>query len=305
MTKTLGIILAAGKSTRLYPASLAVTKQLLPIYDKPLIYYPLTTLMLAGIKDILIITNKSEFETFSRLFEKSCVELGLNLKLTVQEKPIGIADAFNQAKSAYSAEELKQFDNFCLILGDNIYYGSTLTGSLKSAKSRTYTASVFAQRVVDPERFGVVEIERNRPVRIVEKPKNPKSNFAVTGLYFYPKDVFEKVETLKPSDRGELEITDLNNLYLQEHRLEVEIMKRGISWFDTGTHDSMLEASHFVQTIQKNQGILVNSPHEVAFANDWIDFGELRRFAEICSKTQYGKYLLEVLEKHNEYSIDW
>ena len=303
--RTLGIILAAGKSTRLYPASLAVTKQLLPIYDKPLVYYPLSTLMLAGIKDILIITNVDEFDTFCKLFDKADVELGVNIRLTVQEKPIGIADAFNIAKKSYDSEELNKFDNFSLILGDNIYYGSTLTGSLKSAKSRTFTASVFAQRVVDPERFGVVEIEKNRPVRIVEKPKNPKSNFAVTGLYFYPKDVFTKVERLKPSDRGELEITDLNNMYLDEYRLEVEVMKRGISWFDTGTHDSMLEASHFVQTIQKNQGILVNSPHEIAFTNGWTDPGELRRFAEICSKTQYGKYLLEVLEKYNEYSIDW
>lgn len=303
--KTLGIILAAGKSSRLYPATLAATKQLLPIYDKPLIYYPLSTLMLAEIRDVLIITSPGEKETFERLFDKSDIFLGVNIKFAVQEESIGIADAFNIAKKSYDEIELKSFNNISLILGDNIYYGSTLTGSLLAAKNRIYNASVFAQRVVDPERFGVVEIENHIPVRIVEKPKNPKSNYAVTGLYFYPPDVFEKVENLKPSERGELEITDLNNLYLKEGRLDVEIMKRGISWFDTGTADSMLEASHFVQTVQKNQGILVNSPHEVAFRNTWIDPGELRLFAEKCSKTQYGKYLFELLEVHNEYISNW
>lgn len=292
--RTLGIILAAGKSSRLFPATLAATKQLLPIYDKPLVYYPLSTLMLAEIQDVLIITSPGELSTFERLFDNSDIHLGINLRLAVQEKPIGIPDAFNIAKATYGREK---FDNYCLILGDNIYYGSTLTGSLWSAKNRPDVATVFAQRVADPERFGVVEIENNRPVRIVEKPKEPKSDYAITGLYFYPKDVFDKVASLVPSDRGETEITDLNNLYLNEGRLNVEVMKRGMCWFDTGTPDAMIEASHFVQTVQKNQGILVNSPHEVAFAYGWIDPSELRSFANICSKTQYGQYLIELLEK--------
>lgn len=292
MSRTLGIILAGGKSSRLFPATMAVTKQLLPIYDKPLIYYPLSTLMLADIQDVLIITSPDEISTFEKLFNRADVDLGINLKFASQEKPIGIPDAFNIADKIYKQNK---FDNYCLILGDNIFYGSTLTGSLLSAASRTQTASVFAQRVHDPERFGVVEIKDNIPVAIVEKPENPKSNLAITGLYFYPKDVFEKVKKLVPSPRGELEITDLNNLYLKEGRLDVEIMKRGICWFDTGTPDSMLEASHFVQTVQKNQDILVNSPHEIAFRNEWIDKGELRSFASTCGKTQYGKYLLELL----------
>lgn len=302
--KTLGIILAAGTSSRLFPATLAVTKQLLPIYDKPLIYYPLSTLMLAGIKDVLIITAPDEKATFEKLFHRSDVRLGINLNFTVQEYPLGIADAFKIAKKFY-ADKINQYDNVALILGDNIFYGSTLTGSLVAAQKRQDLATVFAQRVVDPERFGVVVIEEDRPVEIVEKPKVPKSNLAVTGLYFYPKDVFNKVETLKPSARNELEITDLNNVYLKEYRLDVEVMRRGISWFDTGTADSMIEASHFVQTIQKNQGILVNSPHEIAFRNHWIDAGELRVVAESCSKTQYGKYLLELLENHYEHSTGW
>lgn len=302
--KTLGIILAAGTSSRLFPATMAATKQLLPIYDKPLIYYPLSTLMLAGIKDILVITSPNEKQTFEKLFERSDIRLGVKLDFEVQQHPLGIADAFKIAKKFYG-ETINQYDNVALILGDNIFYGSTLTGSLRSAKERVDTASIFAQRVVDPERFGVVVIENHHPVEIVEKPENPKSNLAVTGLYFYPKDVFDKVETLKPSARNELEITDLNNLYLRERRLNVEVMRRGISWFDTGTADSMIEASHFVQTIQKNQGILVNSPHEIAFRNDWIDGSELRIFANLCAKTQYGKYLLELLESHYEHSIGW
>lgn len=302
--KTLGIILAAGTSSRLFPATMAVTKQLLPIYDKPLIYYPLSTLMLAGIKDILVITSPDEKETFQKLFDRSDVRLGINLDFEVQQQPLGIADAFKIAKKFYG-EKINQYDNVSLILGDNIFYGSTLTGSLRSARNRVDSASIFAQRVVDPERFGVVVIENDYPVEIVEKPEKPKSNLAVTGLYFYPKDVFDKVETLQPSARNELEITDLNNLYLKERRLNVEVMRRGISWFDTGTADSMIEASHFVQTIQKNQGILVNSPHEIAFRYDWIDGGELRAIAQICGKTQYGKFLLELLENHYEYSTGW
>jgi glucose-1-phosphate thymidylyltransferase len=292
MSRTLGIILAAGKSSRLYPATMAVTKQLLPIYDKPLIYYPLSTLMLADIHDILIITSPDELSTFQKLFNKSDVHLGINLKFATQEKPVGIPDAFNIAESVYKQNK---FDNYCLILGDNIFYGSTLTGSLLTAAARKETASVFAQRVHDPERFGVVEIKNNTPVSIVEKPQNPKSNLAITGLYFYPKDVFEQVKKLVPSARNELEITDLNNVYLKEGRLDVQVMKRGICWFDTGTPDSMLEASHFVQTVQKNQDVLVNSPHEIAFRNEWIDKAELRSFANTCGKTQYGKYLLELL----------
>jgi glucose-1-phosphate thymidylyltransferase len=301
---TLGIILAAGTSSRLFPATMATTKQLLPIYDKPLIYYPLSTLMLAGIKDILIITSPDEKTTFEKLFHRSDVRLGINLNFTTQEQPLGIADAFKLANKFYG-EKVKEYDNVALILGDNIFYGSTLTGSLVSAKKTKDLATVFAQRVVDPERFGVVVVENNRPVEIVEKPKNPKSNLAVTGLYFYPSDVFDKVDKLQPSARNELEITDLNNVYLKENRLNVEIMRRGISWFDTGTADSMIEASHFVQTIQKNQGILVNSPHEIAFRYDWIDAGELRAIAQICGKTQYGKFLLELLENHYEYFTGW
>ena len=295
--RTLGIILAGGKSSRLFPASLGVTKQLLPIYDKPLIYYPLSTLMLAGIKDVLIITSPSELDIFKKLFKDH--NLGIDLQFAVQEKANGIAEAFTIAMEHYGYSEImNQFDRTCLILGDNIFYGAGFTGLLNIAASKQ-NATVFATKVKDPERFGVVSVEYDKngfykAVDIQEKPIQPKSNLAVTGLYFYPNSVYDIVFELKPSERGELEITDLNRKFLVSKKLDVIKMNRGMSWFDTGTFDSMLEASHFVQTIQKNQEVLIGSPHEVARANKWISDEDLFEFAKTC-KNDYGNYLIDLI----------
>jgi glucose-1-phosphate thymidylyltransferase len=268
--RTLGIILAGGKSSRLYPATLAVTKQLLPVYDKPLIYYPLTTLMLAGIKDYLIITNPTESQTFYTLLGTG-KGLGVHIEYAVQEKPDGIANAFTIASNHYKFQ-LDEFDQIALILGDNIFYGASLSKSLEVAISRPHIANIFTQRVNDPNRFGVVEFnDIGNVISIEEKPENPKSNFVSTGLYFYPKNVFEYVYNLKPSLRGEYEITDLNNLYLQNRELDAIQLARGVSWFDTGTPQSLLEASNFIKAIQDHQGFLVGSPHEIAYNKRWID----------------------------------
>lgn len=292
--KTLGIILAAGRSSRLYPATLVATKQVLPIYDKPLIYYPLSTLMLAGIRDFLIIANPSEKVIFERLFQDSKETLGVNVTVGVQESPKGIADAFIvTAKEMHG--KLEQFERFALILGDNIFYGAAMSALLNIAVNERTEACVFATPVQDPERFGVVEIdEENCAVSLEEKPVNPKSNLAVTGLYFYPPDVFDKVYGQRPSARGELEITDLNNKYLEEGKLEVCKLLRGMVWFDTGTPDSLLDAANFIQTIQNKQGILIGSPQEIAYNNGWIGEDSLLEFASIC-KNDYGKYLKEVV----------
>jgi glucose-1-phosphate thymidylyltransferase len=294
--KTLGIILAGGKSSRLYPTTLAVTKQLLPIYDKPLIYYPLSTLMLAGIKDILIITSSEEKDIFQRLFSFNSNHLGINLSFATQHEPKGIAQAFQIAEFHYGPE-IKKFNRTCLILGDNFFYGSGLTGKLRKANS-SKSPVVFAIKVKDPERFGVVEVKPfdndfYESVSIEEKPKNPKSNLAVTGLYFYPQSVYDYASDLKPSSRGELEITDINKIYNQKGDLRVIQMLRGMTWFDTGTFASMMEASQFVQTIQTTQNILIGSPHEIAYNNKWISDYQLLEFAKNC-KNDYGNYLKSI-----------
>lgn len=292
MSKTLGIILAAGRSSRLYPATLASTKQLLPIYDKPLIYYPLSTLMLAGIRDFLIITNPDEQPQFEKLLSSG---LGINIMFAVQESPKGIADAFRIAELALH-NRLDEFDRVALILGDNIFYGSAMTAFLQEAVN-SEDAVVFATKVHDPERFGVVEVDENgKALSLEEKPDHPKSNLAVTGLYFYPMDVLNTSYNIRPSARGELEITDLNKVYLENQRLSVKKMLRGMVWFDTGTPDSMMEASQFIQTLQKTQDILIGSPHEIAYNNNWLDKHELLNICALCGKSAYGKYLLGMVE---------
>lgn len=290
--KTLGIILAAGRSSRLYPATLAATKQTLPIYDKPLIYYPLSTLMLAGIKDFLIITNQDETQVYQKLFENAENTLGVKIVYGVQEKPKGIADAFNVAITALGGHHI-DYDRFALILGDNIFHGASLSEMLQEAVQED-KAVIFASQVSDPERFGVVELKDDTVKSIVEKPSKPKSNLAVTGLYFYPLDVFNKVYRLYPSDRGELEITDVNIRYLGDGELIAKKMSRGMVWFDTGTPDSLMEASQFVQMLQKHQNVLIGSPHEVAYRNGWITKEQLMVTANICAKTQYGKHLMNL-----------
>lgn len=289
--KTLGVILAGGKSSRFYPTTLSVTKQLLPIYDKPLIYYPLSTLMLAKIKDILIITSETESDIFKRLFHNH--NLGINLHFATQSRPKGIAEAIKIA-SLYFGDNIKKYNRTCLILGDNLFYGAGLTGELNKAKKSKFPV-VFAIKVKDPERFGVVELKDfdedfKSCLSIEEKPTSPKSNLAVTGLYFYPNDVYGYVDKLKPSSRNELEITDLNKIYQKKEELKVIKLFRGITWFDTGTFDSMIEASNFVQTIQKQQDILIGSPHEVAYNNNWISKQQLLETAANFNNS-YGLYL--------------
>jgi glucose-1-phosphate thymidylyltransferase len=292
MAKTLGIILAAGRSSRLYPATLIATKQILPIYDKPLIYYPLSTLMLAGIREFLIITNPSEKAVFENLFQNAEENLGIKIHFAVQDVPRGIADAFRVAISCKQIH-ITDYDRIALILGDNIFYGASLSGLLQAAAADD-NAMVFATPVNDPERFGVVEMDSNQnALSIEEKPEKPKSNLAVTGLYFYPADVFGKAYNLRPSARGELEITDLNKKYLKEGNLKVCKLLRGMVWFDTGTPDSMMEASQFIQTLQNRQNILIGSPQEVAFNNEWITKEAVLEFASKC-KNNYGKYLKEL-----------
>lgn len=288
--RTLGIILAAGKSTRLYPSTLVTTKQLLPIFDKPLIYYPLTTLMLAGIRDVIIITSPSEHSTFKRLFDDSENELGMNITLLVQEKPIGIADAFNVVGN-YLGQRMFDYDNHALILGDNIFYGAGLRGMLEAVAKENHKANIFLYPVQNPEDFGVAELKGNTVLSIEEKPTNPKSNLAVTGLYFYPTSVYLYTTMLTPSKRGELEITDLNKYYLTRGELEAVTLSRGTVWFDTGNPDAMLEASNFIQNIQKHQNYLVGSPHEISISNKWVTKDSISPFIEKCSKTKYGQYL--------------
>ena len=291
---TKGIILAGGSGTRLYPITKGVSKQLLPIYDKPMIYYPLSVLMLAGIQDILIITTPEDKESFERLLGDGS-QFGVRLQYAIQPSPDGLAQAF------IIGEAFIGDSNVCLVLGDNIFYGQGFTPMLKQAVARQKGATVFGYQVKDPERFGVVEFdEHKRAISLEEKPKQPKSNFAVTGLYFYDNDVIQIAKEVKPSDRGELEITTVNQMYLERGDLNVELLGRGFAWLDTGTHASLLEAAQFVETIEKRQGYKVACLEEIALNNGWLSKEQVLEIGRSMSKNDYGQYLISLVDELNE-----
>lgn len=285
-----GIILAGGSGTRLYPLTKAISKQIMPIYDKPMIYYPLSVLMLANIREILIISTPRDLPVFEELLGDGS-QLGLKLEYKVQKHPNGLAEAF------IIGEEFIGNDNVCLILGDNIFYGSGLSGLLEEAAKLEEGAVVFGYPVKDPRAYGVVEFDKNgKAISLEEKPENPKSNYAIPGLYFYDNTVLKKVKSIKPSARGELEITSVNEKYLEEGKLSVKKFGRGVAWLDTGTHEALLEAANFVQTVQKRQGFYIACIEEIAYQKGWIGEEEVRELAKVMMKTEYGKYLIDLLK---------
>ena len=287
--KMKGIILAGGSGTRLYPITKAISKQITPIYDKPMIYYPLSVLMLAGIKEILVISTPRDIVVFKELLEDGS-DFGLKISYAIQEKPNGLAEAF------LIGEKFIGNDSCALVLGDNIFYGHGFTGMLKEASSKEIGATIFGYYVNNPKDFGVVEFdEKGKAISLEEKPENPKSNYAIPGLYFYDNTVVEKAKKVKPSKRGELEITTLNEMYLNENNLNVVSLGRGMAWLDTGTHDALLEASNFVRTIQSRQGVMVACPEEIAYKNGWIDRNKIKELAKPLLKSEYGKYLLNLI----------
>lgn len=291
MKKRKGIILAGGSGTRLYPLTLAISKQIMPVYDKPMIYYPISVLMESGIKEILIISTPRDIVVFKELLGDGS-RWGMNFEYKVQEKPNGLAEAF------IIGEEFIGDNNVAMILGDNMFYGSHLSEILKRANERENESTIFGYYVKDPRRYGVVEIDENgKAISIEEKPEEPKSNYAVPGLYFYTNDVIQIAKSIKPSARGELEITSVNDEYMKKGKLTVEKLENGMAWFDTGTHDALIETASFVQTIEKRQGIQVSCPEEIAYKNNWITAEELSKLADKYMKTEYGKYLKELANK--------